>query len=62
VKLFSALRLQLWLHGHDVPPTWIKKDLESEFGRLLKKHFFRNPWTYDAGDPNADAPEKNQTS
>jgi hypothetical protein len=41
-----------------LPPTRIKEDLESEFDRLLKKHFFRNPWTFDARDPNPDAPEK----
>jgi hypothetical protein len=58
VTRFSALRLQLWLHGHEVPLARIKGDLESEFERLLKKHFFRNPWTFDARDPNSDAPEK----
>jgi hypothetical protein len=42
VTRFSALRLQLWLAGHELPPSRIKKDLESEFDRLLKKHFFRN--------------------
>jgi hypothetical protein len=58
VTRLSALRLQLWLHGHELPPTQIKENLESEFKRLLKKHFFRNPWGFDARDPNPVAPDK----
>jgi hypothetical protein len=58
VTRFAAIRLQLWLHGYELPPSLVKEDLQSEFARLLKKHFFRNPWTFDARDPNPDAPEK----
>lgn len=55
---FAAIRLQLWLHGQELPPSRVKEDLQSEFARLLRKNFFRQPWSYDANDPNADAPEK----
>jgi hypothetical protein len=58
VTRFAAIRLQLWLNGHELPPSRIKEDLETEFARLLRKNFFRQPWSYDANDPNADAPEK----
>jgi hypothetical protein len=58
VTRFSALRLQLWLRGHELPSPRIKEDLHEEFERLLKKHFSRRMWSYDANDPNPDSPEK----
>jgi hypothetical protein len=58
VTRFSAIRLRLWLNGHELPQSRINKDLRSEFARLLRKNFFRQPWSYDANDPNADSPEK----
>src|ERR1700730_6481169 len=58
VTRFSAIRLRLWLNGHELPQSRINKGLRSEFARLLRKNFFRQPWSYDANDPNADAPEK----
>jgi hypothetical protein len=61
VTRFAALRLQLSLAGHELPPSRIKKDLRSEFNRLLKRHFFRGQlWNYDARDPNADSLEKRE--
>jgi hypothetical protein len=51
------LRLRLWLLDFDVPVSRIIPDLKSEFDRLVRRHFFRNPWRYDArsGDePTAD--------
>lgn len=44
----TLLRIRLWLIGLDVPIGRIAEDLESEFSRLLRRHFFRNPFHYDA--------------
>jgi hypothetical protein len=44
----AALRLRLWLLDFDVPMDRIIEDLRSEFDRLLRRGFFRNPLRYDA--------------
>jgi hypothetical protein len=44
----TVLRIRLWLLDFYVPMERIEEDLKSEFGRLLHRHFFRNPWRYDA--------------
>jgi hypothetical protein len=44
----AVLRIRLWLLGFDVPTDQIADDLESEFSRLLRRRFFRNPFRYDA--------------
>jgi hypothetical protein len=44
----AALRLRLWLLDFDVPMDRITEDLRSEFDRLLRRGFFRNPLRYDA--------------
>jgi hypothetical protein len=44
----AATRIRLFLLGFDVPLRRIKPDLRSEFHRLLKRHFFRQPWVYEA--------------
>jgi hypothetical protein len=43
VTRFAALRLQLWLRGHELPPSRIKEDLKSEFERLLKRYLGTQP-------------------
>jgi hypothetical protein len=43
----AVLRIRLWLLDFHVPIEHIKKDLKSEFRRLLRRHFFRNPLHYD---------------
>ena len=44
----TVFRIRLWLLGFDVPINRIAEDLESEFSRLLRRRFFRNPFRYDA--------------
>src|SRR5271166_1975013 len=44
----TVLRIRLWLLGFDVPIDQIAEDVESEFSRLLRRRFFRNPFRYDA--------------
>jgi len=58
VTRYSALRIQLWLKGHEIPIARLKTDLRSEFERLLKQNFFRHPWEFDASDVDAEKPEK----
>ena len=38
----------MWLLGFHVPTRRIKEDSKSEFDRLVSRHFFRNPFRYDA--------------
>jgi hypothetical protein len=47
-RKYAVLRIRLWLLGFDVPINQIAEDLESEFRWLLRRHFFRNPFRYDA--------------
>lgn len=47
-KRAAATRIRLFLMGFAVPPHKIKTDLRIEFERLLKRHFFRQPWSYEA--------------
>jgi hypothetical protein len=47
-KRCAALRVRLWLSDFDFQASQISADLHSEFERLLKRHFFRRPWSYDA--------------
>lgn len=44
----AALRLRLWLLDFEIPMDRIIEDLRSEFDRLLRRGFFRNPLRYDA--------------
>ncbi len=44
----TVLRIRLWLLDFEVPMVRIKKDLRSEYRRLLRRHFFRNPFHYHA--------------
>jgi hypothetical protein len=44
----AELRVRLWLLDFDVPMDRITEDLRSEFDRLLRRGFFRNPLRYDA--------------
>ncbi len=44
----AVLRLRLWLLDFNVPMDRITEDLRSEFDRLLRRGFFRNPFRYDA--------------
>jgi hypothetical protein len=44
----SVVRIRLWLLDFSIPINRIKEDLESEFSRLLRRHFFRYPFHYDA--------------
>jgi hypothetical protein len=44
----SVVRIRLWLLDFFVPINRIKEDLESEFSRFLRRHFFRHPFHYDA--------------
>jgi hypothetical protein len=44
----AALRLRLWLLDFNVPMDRIIEDLRSEFDRLLRRGFFRDPLRYDA--------------
>jgi hypothetical protein len=44
----AVLRIRLWLLGFEVPMDRLKKDLRSEYRRLLRRHFFRNPFHHDA--------------
>jgi hypothetical protein len=48
IRRNSALRVRLWLLDFFIPPRRIAEDLQSEFARLLGRHFFRNPFRYDA--------------
>jgi hypothetical protein len=43
-----VLRLLLFLRKVDIRIERITNDLKSEFERLVRRHFFRNPWRYDA--------------
>jgi hypothetical protein len=45
---FAALRVRLSLSDFDVEASQIKADLHSEIERLLKRRFYRRPWSYDA--------------
>jgi hypothetical protein len=42
----ALLRIRLWLLDFHVPILRVTEDLKSEFERLLKRHFFRNPARY----------------
>jgi hypothetical protein len=53
----TVLRIRLWLRGFDVPIGRIADDLKSEFRRALHRHFFRNPFRYDAST-GADLSER----
>ena len=44
----ATVRLRLWLLDFNVPIDRITEDLRSEFDRLLRRGFFRNPLRYDA--------------
>jgi hypothetical protein len=44
----SVVRIRLWLLDFIIPINRIREDLASEFGRLLRRHFFRYPFNYDA--------------
>jgi hypothetical protein len=44
----TVLRIRVWLLGFHVPTRRIKEDSKSEFDRLVSRHFFRNPFRYDA--------------
>ena len=44
----TVLRIRLWLLDFYVATDRIKKDLRLEYRRLLRRHFFRNPFHYDA--------------
>jgi hypothetical protein len=46
-RRYATLRLRLWLLNFDVPMDRITEDLRSEFDRLLRRGFFRNPLRYD---------------
>jgi hypothetical protein len=39
----ALVRLRLWLLECNIPIERIAEDLKSEFDRLLRRHFFRNP-------------------
>jgi hypothetical protein len=54
----AVLRIRLWLIGFEVPINRIAEDLESEFSRLLHRHFFRNPLRYDASGAQIAGLEK----
>jgi hypothetical protein len=43
-----VVRIRLWLLDFFIPINRIKEDLESEFSRFLRQHFFRHPFHYDA--------------
>ena len=43
-----ALRVRLWLLDFTVPTDRITEDISSEYDRLLRRGFFRNPLRYDA--------------
>jgi hypothetical protein len=43
----TVLRIRLWLQDFHVPTYRIAADLKSEFGRLVRRHFFRNPFHHD---------------
>jgi len=47
-KRFAALRVRLWLSDYDLQAPQIRADLHFEFERLLKRRFYRRPWSYDA--------------
>lgn len=47
-KRFAALRVRLWLSDYDLQTSQISEDLHFEFERLLKRRFYRRPWSYDA--------------
>jgi hypothetical protein len=47
-RRFTAQRIQLWLGDYELDKSQIKNDLSAEFKRLIKHHFFRKPWKYDA--------------
>jgi hypothetical protein len=44
----SVVRIRLWLLDFFIPMNRIRPDLKSEFDRLLRRHFFRYPFQYDA--------------
>jgi hypothetical protein len=44
----AALRLQLWLRDHEIPSDQLRRDLKSEFRRLLRRRFFQSNFSYDA--------------
>jgi hypothetical protein len=52
----SVVRIRLWLLDFFVPINRVKQDLESEFSRFLRRHFFRYPFRYDAetGDDGSE--------
>jgi hypothetical protein len=55
----TVLRIRLWLLSFHVPMDRIKKDLRSEYRRLLRRHFFRNPFHHDASSgEGVSEPEK----
>lgn len=54
----TVLRIRLWLLGFDVPTHRIANDLRSEFSRLLHRHFFRDPFRYDASGEHISEREK----
>lgn len=62
VRRAAATRLGLFLLGFGVSPAQIKDDLRSEFSRLLRRHFFRRPWVYEAykGKGASDAERQKQ--
>ena len=57
----AVLRIRMWLLGLYVPIDQIAEDLGSEFSRLLRRRFFRNPFRYDA-DSGHDLSEREKES
>jgi len=53
----AELRLRLWLLDFDVPTDRVHGDLKTEFDRLVRRRFFRNPLRYDA-DSGEDLSER----
>jgi hypothetical protein len=48
----ATVRLRLWLLDFNVPIDRITEDIRSEFERLLRRSFFRDPLRYDARSDN----------